>query len=100
MVKLKEAAQTGEADPIISRLAAEDKVRWFRKPNLRYLYLMLFPTCMGIEITSGFDSQMINALQILDTWKACKSTLVPWTVHWPPGPRREHTGLTLERRLW
>ena len=24
---------------------------------------------MGIEITSGFDSQMINAVQIVDAWK-------------------------------
>jgi MFS family permease len=30
---------------------------------------MLFPTCMGIEITSGFDSQMINAAQIVPSWK-------------------------------
>ena len=72
MVKLKENAQTGEADPIVTRLAAEDKVSWIRKPNLRHLYFLLLPTCMGIEITSGFDSQMINALQILETWKACK----------------------------
>ncbi|KAL7621750.1 hypothetical protein AAE478_009077 [Parahypoxylon ruwenzoriense] len=59
---------TGTADPIITRLANEDKVRWYRKPNLRYLYFLLFPTCMGIELTSGFDSQMINALQIVPSW--------------------------------
>ncbi|EOO00948.1 putative mfs sugar protein [Phaeoacremonium minimum UCRPA7] len=63
------AAETGKSDPIITRLASEDKTRWFRKPNLRLLYLMLFPTCMGIELTSGFDSQMINALQIVPYWK-------------------------------
>ncbi|KLU91695.1 hypothetical protein MAPG_10213 [Magnaporthiopsis poae ATCC 64411] len=62
-------AQTGEADPIIQRTAEEDPVPWYRKPNLRYLYFMLFPTCMGIELTSGFDSQMINALQIVPSWK-------------------------------
>ena len=57
------------SDPIVTRLANADKVPWYKKPNLRYLYFMLFPTCMGIEITSGFDSQMINAVQIVDAWK-------------------------------
>ncbi|KAI1407885.1 general substrate transporter [Hypoxylon sp. FL1857] len=61
-------AGSGASDPIITRLANEDKVKWYRKPNLRYLYFLLFPTCMGIELTSGFDSQMINALQIVPSW--------------------------------
>ncbi|CAJ2509990.1 Uu.00g058900.m01.CDS01 [Anthostomella pinea] len=47
-----------------------DKVCWYKKPNLRLLYLMLFPTYIGIELTSGFDSQMINALQIVPLWNA------------------------------
>jgi hypothetical protein len=64
--------ETGASDPILTRISEEDKVPWYRKPNLRYLYLMLFPTCMGIELTSGFDSQMINALQIVDSWNVCK----------------------------
>jgi hypothetical protein len=70
------AAEVGKSDPIITRLASEDKKYFFQKPNLLYLYLMLFPTCMGIELTSGFDSQMINALQIVPTWTTCE-----------PGPR-------------
>ena len=69
--KVAQKAETGASDPIISRLVKEDKVSWWRKPNLRFLYFMLFPTCMGIELTSGFDSQMINALQILEQWKDC-----------------------------
>ncbi|KAF3019228.1 hypothetical protein E8E14_001278 [Neopestalotiopsis sp. 37M] len=56
------------ADPIVTRLANADKVPWYKKPNLRALYFLLFPTCMGIELTSGFDSQMINALQIVPSW--------------------------------
>ncbi|KAI0018042.1 general substrate transporter [Xylariomycetidae sp. FL0641] len=69
MAAFKSKAQTGAAsDPIVTRLANEDRVRWYRKPNLRFLYLLLFPTCMGIELTSGFDSQMINALQIVPAW--------------------------------
>nr|BAV32173.1 putative MFS sugar transporter [Sordaria araneosa] len=61
--------EKGKSDPIITRLANEDKKWFFQKPNLLYLYLILFPTCMGIELTSGFDSQMINALQIVPSWK-------------------------------
>ncbi|KIW16504.1 hypothetical protein PV08_06559 [Exophiala spinifera] len=61
--------EKGASDPIVQRLAQEDRVPWYRKPNLRSLYFLLLPTCMGIEITSGFDSQMINALQISDHWQ-------------------------------
>ncbi|KAI6785278.1 High-affinity glucose transporter-like protein [Emericellopsis cladophorae] len=56
-------------DPIIESIVNEDKVPWYSKPNLRWLYFMLFPTCMGVELTSGFDSQLINALQIVESWK-------------------------------
>ncbi|KAI0450023.1 guanine deaminase [Xylaria acuta] len=66
--KSAEKAQTGTSDPILTRLVNEDKVPWHRKPNLRLLYFLLFPTCMGIELTSGFDSQLINALQIVPSW--------------------------------
>lgn len=66
-------AQTGTADPIIQKIAQEDPVPWYKKPNLRFLYIMLFPTCMGMELTSGFDGQMINALQIVPAWQECKN---------------------------
>ncbi|KAJ7351396.1 general substrate transporter [Mycena albidolilacea] len=56
------------ADAIVSRLAAEDTVPWYRKPNLRALYLVLLPTCIGVEMTSGFDSSMMNGLQAVDSW--------------------------------
>jgi hypothetical protein len=59
-------------DPVLTRLVDEDKVPWYKKPNLRSLYFLLFPTCMGIEITSGFDSQLINTAQGIDAWKKCK----------------------------
>jgi len=68
MVATVASLQT-EVDPILTRIVAEDKVPWYKKPNLRILYFLLLPTCMGIEITSGFDSQMINALQIVPAWK-------------------------------
>ncbi|KAF4621512.1 hypothetical protein G7Y89_g14561 [Cudoniella acicularis] len=57
-----------EGNPILTRLVNEDKVPWYRKRNLRLLYILLYPTCMGIEITSGFDSQLINGLQLIDSW--------------------------------
>lgn len=74
MSKMSKArkAETGAADPIIQQIADDDPTPWWKKRNLRHLYLMLFPTCMGIELTSGFDSQMINALQIVPAWQTCR----------------------------
>lgn len=48
-------AVAGPGDGIIERLVAGDKVRWWNKPNLRRLYLLLVPFCLFIESTSGFD---------------------------------------------
>jgi MFS family permease len=59
----------GVADPVLTLAVENDKVPWYKKPNLRYMYFMLFPTCMGIEITSGFDSQMINSAQLVPSWQ-------------------------------
>ncbi|KAF1839323.1 major myo-inositol transporter iolT [Decorospora gaudefroyi] len=56
--------QHGSAgDPIITRMVEQDKVRWWKKKNLRVMYIWLFCCCMGVEITSGFDSQLIGTLQ-------------------------------------
>lgn len=62
-----------EADPVLTRLINEDTVAWHRKASLRLLYFLLYPTCMGIEMTSGFDSQMINGLQFIPSWNKCES---------------------------
>lgn len=62
----------GAADPIVTRMVEEDKTPWYKKPNLRLLYLLLFPTCMGVEMTSGFDSQIINAVQLVEPWQVCE----------------------------
>ena len=67
---------TGTADPILTRIVAEDKVPWYKKPNLRVMYFWLFWSCMGIELTSGFDSQLINALQIVPSWVSCMYSTV------------------------
>ncbi|KAK5660008.1 hypothetical protein OQA88_13476 [Cercophora sp. LCS_1] len=58
------------SDNIIHRMAMEDPIPWYKKPNLRALYLLLFPCVIGIEMTSGFDSQIINSAQLLPHWKS------------------------------
>ncbi|KAJ1324607.1 hypothetical protein MN608_10675 [Microdochium nivale] len=58
------------ADPIVTRLVEEDRVPWYKKPNLRLMYVWLFICCMGVEITSGFDSQLINTLQYSETFNS------------------------------
>ena len=60
---------TGGSDNIIHRMAMEDPIPWYKKKNLRALYLLLFPCVIGIEMTSGFDSQIINAVQLVPKWK-------------------------------
>ncbi|KAF2014569.1 general substrate transporter [Aaosphaeria arxii CBS 175.79] len=57
------AVTDGTSDPILTRMVEEDKTPWYKKPNLRLMYLWLFLCCMGVEMTSGFDSQLINTLQ-------------------------------------
>jgi hypothetical protein len=58
-------AVAGPGDGIIERLVAADTVRWWNKPNLRRLYLLLVPFCFFIESTSGFDSSMMNGSKSL-----------------------------------
>lgn len=65
------SAADGTSDPILTRMVAEDKVPWYKKKNLRMLYLYLFLCCMGVEMTSGFDSQLINTLQIAKPFLIC-----------------------------
>ena len=77
--KGSEKAKGQSADPVLTRLVAEDTVSWVRKPHLRNLYLLLVPAAIGIEITSGFDSQLINALQIVPSWIECElGNVVAW----------------------
>ncbi|RPD67473.1 hexose transporter [Lentinus tigrinus ALCF2SS1-7] len=64
------AIGAGGDDVLVNRMVQQDKVPWYRKRNLRLLYLLMFPTCIGIEMTSGFDSSMMNGLQAVPTWDA------------------------------
>ncbi|CAO2647544.1 Nn.00g084660.m01.CDS01 [Neocucurbitaria sp. VM-36] len=70
MAPIGAAAAARQADPVLTRIVEQDTVPWYRKRNLRRLYALLLPTCIGIEMTSGFDSQMINTVQIAPTWQA------------------------------
>lgn len=64
------------ADPRLSNIARADPIKWYRKKNLRFLYLILVPTCLGVEWTSGFDSSMMNSLQAVQSWVDCEFTKV------------------------
>jgi len=66
----RKSGDSGIQDSLIAQLVAQDKVPWYKKPNLRMLYIIMFPTCIGIEMTSGFDSSMMNGLQAVATWQA------------------------------
>ena len=46
-------AQLESNDAVVSRLARQDQVPWYSKPNLRLLYILMFPTCLGVEMTNG-----------------------------------------------
>lgn len=65
----------GLSDPILTRLVAEDKVPWYKKKNLRFMYLCLAFGCMGVEMTSGFDSTLIGTLQFSPPWNKCRAIL-------------------------
>ncbi|KAE8442415.1 hypothetical protein EG329_003373 [Mollisiaceae sp. DMI_Dod_QoI] len=60
----------GLSDPILTRIVAEDRVKWYKKPNLRRMYVVLFLCCMGVEMTSGFDSTLIGTLQFSPPWNS------------------------------
>ncbi|RYO93512.1 hypothetical protein DL764_007980 [Monosporascus ibericus] len=52
----------------LTAIANADTKRWYHKPNLRFLYLILVPCGLGVEWTSGFDSSMMNSLQAVTSW--------------------------------
>ncbi|KAN0122810.1 hexose transporter-like protein [Hyaloscypha variabilis] len=58
----------GLSDPILTHLAEQDHTPWWKKPNLRKMYVYLFLCAMGVEMTSGFDSTLMGTLQFSATW--------------------------------
>lgn len=70
-------AKEEHADPRLTRIAQADTVKWYKKPNLRFLYMILVPTALGVEWTSGFDSSMMNSLQAVQSWQECMFSYPP-----------------------
>ncbi|KAL1873116.1 hypothetical protein VTK73DRAFT_1077 [Phialemonium thermophilum] len=52
----------------VTQLTKLDTVPWYRKPNLRLLYLGLIPAVLGCNMTSGYDGSVINGLQAVAAW--------------------------------
>lgn len=44
---------------------------WWRDPGLRRLYFMAPILFLGSTI-NGYDGSLLNGLQTMDTWQACK----------------------------
>ncbi|KAK1775964.1 general substrate transporter [Copromyces sp. CBS 386.78] len=61
-------AEEEHGDSRLTELAKADTIKWYQKPNLRLLYLILIPCGLGVEWTSGFDSSMMNSLQAVKSW--------------------------------
>ena len=67
----KDTHEVGASHLVLTQIAEEDKTPWYRKPNLRFPYFMLYPKCRDLELTSRFDCQLINAIQIVPSWTKC-----------------------------
>ncbi|EJT99356.1 general substrate transporter [Dacryopinax primogenitus] len=52
----------------INHLLSLDHVPWYKKPNLRLLYLCIVPAALGVEMTSGYDGSVLNGLQAVQPW--------------------------------
>jgi hypothetical protein len=52
----------------------EDKVSWWRQPELRKLYLMMPFLFLG-STTLGYDGSLLNGLQAMPTWNECMASL-------------------------
>lgn len=79
-------------EPRLTRIAQADTIVWYKKPNLRFLYLILVPTALGVEWTSGFDSSMMNSLQAVESWVVCESLQLPSLLPTTSHPRLGRSG--------
>jgi MFS family permease len=52
----------------VSHLLTLDTTPWYKKRNLRSLYLCLVPAALGVEMTSGYDGSVLNGLQAVQPW--------------------------------
>jgi hypothetical protein len=65
-----DASHLAEASDV-TQLALHNKKPWYKKPNLRTLYLTLVPAALGVEMTSGYDGSVLNGLQAVTHWVTC-----------------------------
>ncbi|KAI9574364.1 general substrate transporter, partial [Boletus coccyginus] len=56
------------SDTVVTRLALQDNIPWHSKPNLRLLYLLMVPTCLGVMVTTGQVFPILNGLQAVSSW--------------------------------
>ncbi|SCO92633.1 related to hexose transporter protein [Fusarium oxysporum] len=63
-INADKVAETSE----VNRLLEQDNTPWYRKTNLRTLYLALIPAALGVEMTTGYDGSVLNGLQAVDRW--------------------------------
>ena len=61
----------------VKNLLAQDTTSWYRRPNLRRLYLCLVPAVLGCEMTSGYDGSILNGLQAVQPWLDCMEISFP-----------------------
>lgn len=73
---IHETVLSTPVDDMLSTLVAQDNVPWYRKPNLRKLYLTFIGSVLCIETTSGYDASVVNGLQAVPRWNQCKSSLI------------------------
>lgn len=52
----------------VTQLVDADTTPWYKKKNLRLLYLTLVPSALGVEMTSGYDGSVLNGLQAVQPW--------------------------------
>lgn len=62
-------------DTLLSELVAQDHIPWYKKPNLRKLYMLFIGSVLCIETTSGYDASVVNGLQAVPKWIECGSSL-------------------------
>lgn len=96
MDRRAESKQLAEQSEVI-RLIKADTVPWYKKPNLRFLYLCLIPAALGVEMTTGYDGSVLNGLQAVATWQTCKSSSKLSTPK-TPAANNERVRLQLPKR--
>ena len=69
--QIEYAGDAVDYDNVVSNLAAQDRIPWYKKPNLRRLYLPFIGSVLCVETTSGYDASVTNGLQSVPLWNSC-----------------------------